>query len=95
MGNLDEKILIECKSHKWTEKGNVPSAKIATWDQVMFYFFVAPKDFRKIFCVLRDCNFKNETLAQYYIRTNNHLIPPDVEIWEFDDKTQKLMKLEI
>jgi len=93
LGNPDEKILIECKSHKWTEGGNIPSAKITTWDQAMFYFFIAPKDFRKIFCILKDCNSKNETLAQYYIRTRDHLIPTDVEIWEFDDTTQELKRL--
>lgn len=28
-----------------------------------------------------------ETLTQYYARTYFHLIPSDVEIWEFDEDT--------
>jgi len=88
LGNLDKKILVECKSHKWTEGGNVPSAKITTWDQAMYLFYASPIGFRKIYFVLKDYSPKrNETLADYYIRTRSHLIPKDVEIWEFDDKT--------
>lgn len=87
LGNLNEKILVECKSHKWTEGSNVPSAKMTTWDQAMFLFYTTPKGYRKIFFVLKDYSSKREeTLAEYYIRTNSHLIPKDVEIWEFDEK---------
>ena len=28
LGNLDSKIIVECKSHKWTESDKVPSAKM-------------------------------------------------------------------
>ena len=88
LGNLNEKILVECKSHTWTEGGNVPSAKMTTWDQAMYLFYVSPTGYRKIFCVLKDYSPKRqETLADYYIRTKSHLIPKDVEIWEFDEKT--------
>jgi len=86
LGDHGGKILIECKSHTWTEGGNVPSAKITTWDQAMFYFHAAPSGFRKVLFVLRDFNQKrHETLGQYYVRTKWHLIPEDVEIWEFDE----------
>jgi len=86
LGNSKRKILVECKSHRWTEGDNVPSAKLTTWDQAMFYFFVAPSDYRKIFFVLRDFSQRrNETLAKYYVRTHSHLIPPGVEVWEYDD----------
>ena len=89
LGNLQEKILIECKSHKWTQGGNVPSSKIIAWDQAMFYFHLLRGNYRKIFCVLRDYNIKkDETLAQYYIRTKEHLIPCDVEIWELDEERE-------
>jgi len=27
-GNTDQKVIVECKSHRWTESGNVPSAKL-------------------------------------------------------------------
>ena len=56
LGCRNEKVIIECKSHTWTESGNVPSAKITVWDQAMLYFFLAPRSFRKIFAVKRDIN---------------------------------------
>jgi hypothetical protein len=87
LGNYQPKVLVECKSHTWTEGGNVPSAKITTWDQAMFFFYLAPPAFRKIFFILKDFSLKrDETLGQYYVRSNYHLIPEDVEIWEFDEK---------
>jgi len=89
LGCLNQRILVECKSHTWTKGGNIPSAKITTWDQAMFFFYVAPSGYRKIFFVLKDYSPKKyETLAEFYIRTKSHLIPAGVEIWEFDE-TQK------
>ena len=86
LGDHSGKVLVECKAHTWTEGGNVPSAKMTTWNQAMFFFHAAPGGFRKILFVLRDFSRKrNETLGQYYIRTNPHLIPKDVEVWEFDE----------
>lgn len=94
LGDLSKKILIECKSHKWTEGGNVPSAKLTVWDQAMYYFYSAPKDYRKIFMELKDYSSKkHETLAEYYIRTHSHLIPKDVEIWEFDESSNIASKI--
>ena len=85
LGSDDPKIIVECKSHTWTARGNNPSAKVSVWNEVMFYFMLAPKYYRKILFVLKsDTEKKKETLANYYIRTNPHLIPPGVEIWEFD-----------
>ncbi len=53
----------------------------------MFFFYATPSGYRKIFFVLRDFSQKrNETLAEYYIRTNIHLIPDDVEIWEYNEE---------
>lgn len=84
-GDISKKVIIECKSHCWTETDNIPSAKITTWDQAMFYFLLAPNEYRKIFFVQRDYSERRkETLADYYLRTKFHLIPQDVEIWEFD-----------
>lgn len=92
LGDQNAKVLIECKAHTWTEGGHVPSAKMTTWNQAMFFFHAAPSGFRKILFVLRDFSQRRqETLGQYYIRTNPHLIPKDVEVWEFDG-TQRTAK---
>jgi hypothetical protein len=95
-GSEDEKVIIECKSHTWTESGNVPSAKMATWNQAMYFFLAAPKGLRKIMFVLRAYNQKRkESLAEYYIKTYSHLIPEDVEIWEYDEEGNSAHKMKI
>jgi hypothetical protein len=81
-GYDDPALLVECKSHRWTVGGNSPSAKLTVWNEAMYYFALAPRHFRKIFFVLRDVR-RGESLADYYIRRYAHLIPDDVEIWEF------------
>ena len=56
----------------------------------MYYFHVCPQGYRKIFIVLKDYNpKKKETLCDYYLRTKDHLIPDDVEIWELDEPILK------
>jgi len=90
LGSLTDNIIVECKSHTWTETGHVPSAKITTWDQAMYFFHAAPKKFCKILFVLRRYSTKREeTLADYYLRLKEHLIPADVGVWEYDERTGK------
>lgn len=51
----------------------------------MFYFHMAPKDYRKLFVVERSVRFRRpESLLAYFLRTRAHMIPPDVEFWELD-----------
>jgi len=89
LGCAEQKILVECKAHTWTAGGHVPSAKLTVWNEAMYYFFTAPSDFRKILFVQYDFNARrNETLAEYYIRTYQHLIPDDVELWEYNESTK-------
>ena len=86
LGSPDLRVLIECRSHKWTSGRNVPSAKMTSWNEAMYYFLLAPSGYRKMLVVLRDYSQKRgETLADYYIKTYRHLIPDDVEIWEVDE----------
>ena len=92
LGADDPPTIVECKSHRWTAGGNVPSAKMTVWNEAMYYFACAPDHFRKILFVLRDLRTgSGESLAQYYIRTYKHLIPYKVEIWEFDEETGKVV----
>jgi hypothetical protein len=95
LGSAKQKIIIECKSHTWTKSGNVPSAKLTTWDQAMLYFFLAPRKYRKIFVVKKDLRAKTqESLASYYIRTHSHVIPDEVEFWEADEKERDFRKID-
>ncbi len=89
-GADDPPVIVECKSHTWTAGGNTPSAKITVWNEAMYYFLCSPRKFRKIFCVSKSVHDKrNESLAEYYVRTRAHLIPPGVEIWELDEATKE------
>ena len=85
LGSEDPKVIVECKSHTWTASGNVPSAKMKNWAEAMFYFHMAPKDYRKIFFVERSVRRgRSESLLGYFLRTQAHMIPPGVEFWELD-----------
>ena len=86
LGCDDKKILVECKSHRWTTGNNVPSAKMTVWNEAMYYFYTAPHDYRKIMFVLHHCNGQGKSLASYYLDTYRHLIPSDVEFWEYDEQ---------
>ena len=89
-----KKILVECKSHTWTDSGKVPSAKLTVWIEAMFYFLLAPSEYRKIMFVQKDFNSKlKKTLAQYYLQRYSHLIPEDVELWEYDVVSHKPTRL--
>ena len=95
IGCADSKVIIECKSHTWTSGGNVPSAKLTTWDQAMLYFYLAPRSYRKIFFVKKDINPKTkESLCEYYLRTHPHVIPDEVEFWEIDEDKGEVEKID-
>jgi hypothetical protein len=94
LGSAQENIIVECKSHKWTEGGKVPVAKMTTWNEVMLYFHTSPRQFEKILIVLRDYSSKRKmTLAKYYLAKNGHFIPDGVQIWEYDDAKNEMVKL--
>jgi len=92
--NSITKILVECKSHKWTEGGNIPSAKLTVWNEAMYYFLLSPNNFKKIFFILRDYSKKRkETLGVYYLRRYSHLIPSNVKFYEYDEESNKVKVL--
>jgi hypothetical protein len=86
LGSENPPVLVECKSHTWTQGGNMPSAKMTVWNEAMYYFHVAPAFYRKIFFVLKHSR-REQSLASYYLKTHGHLIPEGVELWEFDLET--------
>lgn len=94
LGSKQHGIILECKSHRWTESDNLPSAKVTVWNESMYYFSMCPPEYRKIFFCLRDFSLRRQcTLADYYVNKYAHMIPDDVEIWEYDDasNTAKLV----
>ncbi len=86
LGCSTQKWLVECKSHRWTSGHNVPSAKLTVWNEAMYYFHAAPAEYKKVFFVLKDLRHgTGESLTSYYLRTYSHLVPNNVEIWEYDE----------
>jgi hypothetical protein len=83
LGSEKPPILVECKSYTWTSGGNSPSAKIRALNEVMLLFSLAPRRYRKILFLLKHLR-KDVSLATHYIKTQGHLIGPNIEIWEFD-----------
>jgi len=83
LGREHPPLLVECKSYTWTNGGNSPSAKIRGLNEVMLLFSLAPARYRKILFMLKHLR-KGLSLAGHYVRTQGHLIGPNVEIWEFD-----------
>lgn len=85
-----ESLLVECKFYDWTAGGNSPSAKISTLNEAMLYFHAAPDSFRKVLFISKTGKkgIRNpETFAEHYLRRYGHLIPDDVEVWEFDSES--------
>ena len=85
LGANNPSVLVECKCHEWTSSGNIPSAKLTIWNEAMFFFLLAPAEFKKYFFVKRHLrNATGETLLDYYLRNYNHLVPKNVEVIEYD-----------
>jgi hypothetical protein len=85
VANETKTIVVECKCYVWTESGNVPSAKLRGLNEAVFYFSFLPPETEKYLVMARSLHpVSKETLADYYIRTNGHLLG-DVKLLEFDE----------
>ena len=83
----NSKILLECKDYSWTSGNNIPSAKICHLKEVMLYFHLAPKNYKKILILNRNIRGINgESVGEYFIRLNKAFIPEDVEIFEIENE---------
>ena len=82
-----ENIVIECKAYTYTSTGNIPSAKLTTLNEAIFYFSFLPSQTKKILVMAYATHPKRkETLAEYYVRINGHLLG-DEKVWEFNPDT--------
>ncbi len=88
----DSSIVIECKCYSWTETGNVPSAKMGAANEAVFYLSFLPSTTERYLVMKKTTHPKhkiNETLAEYYYRTNKHLLG-GTKVAEFDVETKSL-----
>lgn len=73
--NVSGTIAIECKRYTWTETGNVPSAKMGFTNEAAFYLSFLPDSYDKYIVMLKSFHPKRqESLAEYYYRTNRQLL---------------------
>ncbi len=77
----------EAKNYSWTNTGNVPSAKMGFCTQALFYLSFIPSTSER-FLVMRRATHprRNETLAEYFSRTYEHLLG-GVHVLEIDVET--------
>ncbi len=88
--NLDKKIAVECKRYTWTESGNVPSAKMGFANEAAFYLSFLPETYEKYIVMLYSFHEKRkESLAEYYCRTNRHLIG-NIKVAEYNPEKDEL-----
>lgn len=91
--SIDKKYIVECKCYTWTDTGNIPSAKMATLNEAVFYLSFLPNDIEKIIIIKKDVHKKrSETLAEYYTRINKHLLDR-VRIFEMDIQCNLLKEI--
>lgn len=83
-------IAIECKRYTWTETGNVPSAKMGFTNEAAFYLSFLPDSYEKYIVMLYSYHEKrHETLAEYYYRTNRHLLGK-IMVAEFNPENNQM-----
>lgn len=83
-------IAIECKRYTWTETGNVPSAKMGFTNEAAFYLSFLPDSYEKVIVMLYSYHEKrHETLAEYYYRTNRHLLGK-IMVAEFNPENNQM-----
>lgn len=92
LGSAEPPVVVECKSYTWTSGGNSPSAKLRSLNEAMLIFSVTPSKYRKMLVMLR--HLRGETsLSAHYIKSQGHLVPVGVEIWEYDDVADNGLRL--
>ncbi len=87
-------IAIECKRYTWTETGNVPSAKMGFTNEAAFYLSFLNEKCDKYIVMLYSYHEKrHETLAEYYYRTNRHLLG-SVKVAEYNPENNEFHVIE-
>ena len=79
----DNSIVAECKCYTWTETGNIPSAKMGFVNEAVFYLSFIHNATTYIVMKKSVHPKRAETLADYYFRTNRHLLG-QTRVLEYD-----------
>lgn len=91
LASRDGRVAVECKAYTWTASGNVPSAKITTTREALLYLQWLPAAWSKAIAMMRSTRSKNpESLAEYFVRLNRHLLG-EVAVIELSDGESRVL----
>lgn len=83
----------EAKYYTWTETGNAPSAKLGFLNQAVFYLSFLPETSERFIVMRRHTHpRRKETLAEYWYRTDRHLLR-GVRVFEIEDETDRVFEV--
>lgn len=90
--SVDLQYVGESKNYSWTETGNVPSAKLGFINEAVFYLQHLPTEKKRFVVLRKDVHARHrESIAEYYYRTNKHLLN-GIFIIEIDLVTGKVLE---
>ena len=93
IGSKDGTLVCECKCYTWTESGNIPSAKMGFINEAVFYLSFLKSDVDRSVIIMKATHKKRkETLAEYYFRTNRHLLN-GVKVMEYDCVSETMREI--
>jgi len=86
----DNSVVVECKCYSWTQSNNNPSAKMATLNEAVLYFTLLDGAYEKVIVMKKSIHpTRNETLAEYYLRTYRFVLQ-GITLLEIDVDTQTI-----
>lgn len=91
-GSEQPAVLVECKRYSFRKNGGTPNAKNENLTVALLELSVAPKHYRRMLFIAREV-WKRVSLASRYLARYGHLVPPSIEIWEFDLDASKAQRL--
>jgi len=75
LATRDHVYVGESKAFSWTVSGNVPSAKVTTLREAIQYLQALPAPAKTFIVMARSAHpLRRETLAEYFVRLNVHLL---------------------
>jgi len=83
--NLQDRVVVECKRYKWKVAGHVPNGKIRSLVAAVSELKDLPGQWTRILAMYRSMRAKSEqSLAEYFVQNNEHLLA-DVVVVELAD----------
>ena len=90
----EETIVIECKHYDYTSEGNVPSGKISTLNEAVFFLEKLNPEIKKVLCLNKSAqaDSSGRTLAERYVEKYSSLME-DILVYEVDTAARTAKRL--